>query len=77
MLWDWNIYIIPECIALSKNIKVKTAEEVAQIYIRGLQKNEFEIYCDLDSHFIRRLKNNFPSVLVYATDRIIKKARKF
>lgn len=76
MLRDGNIHNIPECIALSKNIKVKTAEEVAQIYIRGLQKNEFEIYCDLDSRMIRWLKNNFPSILNYATNRIIKKARK-
>lgn len=77
MLRDGNIYNIPECIALSKNIKVKTAEEVAQIYLRGLQKNEFEIYCDLDSRLIRWLKNNFPSIFVYATNRIIKKASKF
>ena len=77
MLRNGNINNIPECIALSKNIKVKTAEEVARIYIRGLQKNEFEIYCDLDSRMIRWLKNNFPSVFVYATNRIIKKARKF
>lgn len=76
MLRDGNLNNIPECIALSKNIKVRSAEEVARIYIRGLQEGKFEIYCDFDSRMIRWLKNNFPKVVNYATERIIKKARK-
>lgn len=76
MLQHGNVSNIPECIALSKNIKVKSAEEVARIYIQGLQQNKFEIYCDFNSRLVRWLKNNFPGVFVFLTRRIIKKARK-
>jgi 3-dehydrosphinganine reductase len=67
---------IPETMALSKNIKLKTAEEVAAIYIRGLQQNKFEMYCDVESRLIRWIKNNFPSLVYYISNAIINKARK-
>jgi 3-dehydrosphinganine reductase len=67
---------LPECLALSKNIEVKTPEEVAMIYIRGLQKNRFEIYCDFNSRLIRSFKNNLPKVFALAKDMVIKKSRK-
>ena len=57
-------HTLPESIALSKNIKVISAERVAQIYMKGLQKNKFEIYCDLNSRMLRSFKNNFPGFLI-------------
>ena len=62
--------------ALSKNIKVKTPEEVAKRYITGLMKNKFEIYCDSQSKMLRWFKNNFPYLFRYMTKRIIQKSRK-
>jgi 3-dehydrosphinganine reductase len=67
-------HTLAECLALSKNIKAIQPEKVAKIYINGLQKNKFEIYCDLDSRFVRSLKNNLPGLFNYITIRIIKKA---
>lgn len=67
---------IPETRALSKNIRLKTAEEVATIYLRGLEKNKFEIYCDFESRMIRWIKNNFPSLTYYISNAIISKPTK-
>ena len=67
---------IPETLALSKNIKLKTPEEVASIYIKGLQNNKFEIYCDVESRMVRWIKNNFPSLTYYISTAIINRARR-
>jgi len=67
---------LPECKALAANIKVKTADFVAQKYFSALQKNKFEIYCDMDSKLLRWFKNNFPGMANYFTWRIIEKSRK-
>lgn len=68
-------HTLPESIALSKNIKVVSAEKVAKIYVRGLQENKFEIYCDFNSFFLRWVKNNFPGVFYRITGSIVNKAR--
>lgn len=65
---------IPECLALSKNIKTKTAGEVAKIYVKGLQKNVFEIYCDKESKALRWLKCTFPSLSYRLSLAMIKRA---
>ena len=67
-------HTLPESIALSKNIKVISAERVAKIYMKGLQKNKFEIYCDFNSRMLRSFKNNFPGLFNYFTHQVIKKA---
>ena len=64
---------LPESIALSKNIKAISAETVATIYMKGLQKNKFEIYCDFNSRMLRSVKNNFPKLFNYFTHRVVKK----
>nr|WP_294903131.1 SDR family oxidoreductase [uncultured Lacibacter sp.] len=69
-------HTLPESIALSETINVKSAEEVARIYLNGLQKNKFQIYCDFDSRLIRWIKNNFPGLFHYVTDFIVEKAVK-
>lgn len=69
-------HTLPESIALSETIKVKSAEEVARIYLEGLQKNKFQIYCDFNSRFVRWIKNNFPGLFQYTTDAIVEKAAK-
>jgi len=67
---------LPESIALSKNIKIVSAEKVAKIYMKGLQENKFEIYCDVNSRFVRWMKNNFPGLFNNITEGIIRKERK-
>jgi 3-dehydrosphinganine reductase len=65
-----------ETLELSKNIKVKSPEAVARIYLRGLQKNKFEIYCDFESRALRWFKTSFPSLSRAITTRMVKRARK-
>jgi 3-dehydrosphinganine reductase len=67
---------LPECKALSKNIKVKTAEAVAATYMKGLMSNRVHIYCDMESRLVRWFKNNFPGLTIYFTNSIIRKSRK-
>lgn len=67
---------IPECIALSSNIKTKTTSQVAKIYVKGLQKNTFEIYCDRKSKMLRWVKNNFPALSFTIGKLIIKRTLK-
>lgn len=66
---------LPESIALNKNIKTITAEQVAKIFMEGLQKNKFEIYCDFNSRFVRWIKNAFPGLFYRITDSIILRER--
>jgi 3-dehydrosphinganine reductase len=66
---------LPETIALSKNIKIKTPEAVAKKYLRGLENNRFDIYCDSESRMLRMFKTAFPSVFRYFAYRIVKRAR--
>lgn len=66
---------LPESIALNKNIKAITAERVAKIFMDGLLKNKFEIYCDFNSRFVRWMKNNFPGLFNRLTDSIILRER--
>ena len=69
-------HTLPECRALSKNIKVKTPEQVALKYLKGLEKKQFEIYCDKESLLLRWFKNNFASIFNWMTNRMIEKERK-
>lgn len=66
---------LPESIALNKNIKTITAERVAHIFMAGLQKNKFEIYCDFNSRFVRWMKNAIPGLFSRITDSIILRER--
>ena len=65
-----KLHGLPETAALSKNIKAISAERVAKVYINGLMKNKFEIYCDFNSRFVRWVKNNFPGLFRRITDNI-------
>jgi 3-dehydrosphinganine reductase len=65
---------LPETLAISKNIKIKTPEAVAQKYLHGLQNNRFEIYCDNESRMLRLFKTVFPSMFRYFAYRIVRRA---
>jgi 3-dehydrosphinganine reductase len=69
-------HTLPESKALSKHIKAKTPEAVARVFLVGLIKNKFEIYCDGESRLLRWFKNNFPFQFRYLTKRTIQKSRK-
>lgn len=66
-------HTLPESIALSKSIKVISPEKVAAIYMKGLQKNTFEIYCDFTSQMLRSFKTILPGFFNYFTLQVIKK----
>ncbi len=66
---------LPESLALNKNIKTIKAERVAHVFMEGLQKNKFEIYCDFNSRFVRWMKNTFPGLFRQITDSIIFRER--
>ncbi len=63
-------HALPETKALNRNIRVKEADEVAAIYVKGLQTGDYEIYCDLKSRFYRKLRVMLPSVFFREVDRI-------
>lgn len=71
-----HLYGLPETLALSKNIKVKTPEEVARKYVRGLQKNSFQIYCDTESRLLRWFKATFPALFRYFSYKIVERTAK-
>jgi 3-dehydrosphinganine reductase len=68
-------HTLPECIALSKNVKVMSADKVAQIYFSGLSNNKFEIYCDINSRLLRWMKSDFPGLFYSLTQNVIRKER--
>lgn len=76
MLQYEHAHTLPECRALSGSIKVKTADFVAAVYLKGLQKGQFEIYCDAESRLLRWFKNNFPGLAYRISMGIIAKSRK-
>lgn len=63
-------HALPETEALNRNIKVKEPDEVAAIYVKGLQHGGFEIYCDFKSRFYRKLRVMLPAVFFREVDKI-------
>ena len=76
MMTNTRQHCIPETMALSKNIKLKSPEVVAAVYVSGLANNKFEMYCDLESRLVRLIKNNFPGITYFLTNVMIRRARK-
>ncbi len=67
---------LPECIALSESAKLVQPEEVAQKFVKGILKNKFEVFCNLESRLIRMLRFVLPGVYFNAVDNIIQKDRR-
>lgn len=76
MLEEERQKTLPECIALSGNIKPRSAESVAASYVRGLQQGRPKIYCDNSSRLLRMFKNNFPGLFWKMSNDVIRKARR-
>lgn len=64
-------HALPETKALNQNIKAKEADEVAAIYVKALQRGDYEIYCDFLSRFYRRLRVLLPSVFFREVDKVL------
>lgn len=64
-------HALPETKALNRNITVKEADEVAAIYIKALQRGDYEIYCDIKSRFYRKLRIMLPSIFFREVDRAL------
>lgn len=61
---------LPETIALSKRAKILQPEQVAASFVKGIRKNQFEVYCNVESVWIRRLRILLPRVYFKQLDRI-------
>lgn len=67
---------LPECIALSENAKLVPPEEVAEKFLKGIRKNKFEVFCNLESKLARVLRFLVPKVYFRIIDGIIEKDRR-
>lgn len=67
---------LPETLALSKNIKALSPARVASAYLKGLQRNRFDIYCDGQSRLLRWLKTVMPGLFYYLTKRVVNQSRR-
>ncbi|MCS6983868.1 MAG: SDR family oxidoreductase [Leptospiraceae bacterium] len=66
----------PETMALSKTAKLMTAQEVAESFVRGVERGQFLITCNLESAFLYHFHRIFPSLSHRIILGLIKKARK-
>ena len=71
-----KLHTLPETAALSKNAKVLQPEFVAQKLIRGMEKGQFEVLCNLESRVLKVLKNLWPKLHYRILDEIVARATK-
>ncbi|MHA1584928.1 MAG: SDR family oxidoreductase [Promethearchaeota archaeon] len=64
-----------ECALISEGAKVLSAAQVAEVFIKGILKNKFNIYPG-ESKFISTMKRLFPKLVFSIIDGDLKKARK-
>jgi 3-dehydrosphinganine reductase len=67
---------LPETIALSANASIFKPEDIADKLIKGMEKGQFEVYCNFESRLIRFLRGALPGVFYSSVDGIVKKSRK-
>jgi 3-dehydrosphinganine reductase len=67
---------IPETLALAAGAHILDADFVAQKLIKGIQANQFEVYCNFQSKLIRWLRGISPQLYFYMLDQIIVTDRK-
>lgn len=72
--WERN-HTLPECLALSKNANVISPSVVAKKLVRGMKKNQFEVYCNFQSKMIRLGRVICPLLYFKWLDKIVKKDR--
>ncbi len=69
-------YSLRETRVISEKIKVIMPEIVARKVIRGIEKQKFEIYCNLESRLVRIIKTLMPSLYFRILASSIKSSRK-
>lgn len=69
-------HTLPECLALSKNAKVMSAEDIALALVKGIESRKFEILCNTESWGIRMLKTMLPNLYFRIVDQIVTQDRK-
>jgi 3-dehydrosphinganine reductase len=69
-------HTLPETIALSQNASIFTPEQIASKLIKGMEKGQFDVYCNFESRLIRILRGIWPAMLFSSVDGIVKKSRK-
>ena len=66
---------LPECLAITKNSKIMSADQVAVRLLNGMKKNKFEVYCNLEGRFIRWFRVVAPKLYFRKLDSVIRKDR--
>lgn len=61
---------------ISKSAKIVSAEQVARALVKGIKKNEFLIFANLESRITYCAKRFFPSIVERVMDRAIRKVQK-
>lgn len=67
---------LPECKALSKHAALVSPSSVAKKLMWGIARGRFEVFCNIESRFIRLLRFLWPSLLFYCVDFIVRQDRK-
>lgn len=76
-LWHWEqAHTLPECKAFSKTVKLMSPQAVARKFMKGIEKNRFEVLCNSESKLMRWIKTLFPSYFYKMIDGIVEKDRK-
>ncbi len=67
---------LPESRALSKNASVLQPAHVATRFVEGIIRNHFEVFCNIESRFIRLVKIVWPTLYFRIMDRIVEKDKR-
>ena len=70
MLERERVHALPETVALSKHAKILQPEQVAKAFVKGILKRRFEVYCNVESVWIRRFRTLLPRLYFSVVDRV-------
>lgn len=66
---------LPECLALTKHMNTMTPDQVAAKLLKGMGKNKFEVYCNLESKLLRWYRVMVPDLYFRKLDKMVRKDR--
>jgi 3-dehydrosphinganine reductase len=76
MLEEEHKHAIPEALALSKHASVLSPQQVAKKFVKGIIAHRFEVFCNLESRFIRICRALCPSVYFHIIDYLVERERR-
>jgi len=66
-----KVNTLAETKALSANVKLMTAESVADLFFNAILKNKFEVVCNFESKMMRVLKTIMPAFFFRSLDKMV------